>query len=336
MPAPQGYVALDLVGFTDKGDYAAGTTYAQNDLVHSDNRIYLSLQDNNVGQALPVSPDTETEFWKLWLSGGGDDLEALTAEDTSNVTGGGAGQVVVAQTLIDAIANKVMNDLVAKSQIINNLLATQAGNVLDATQGKALKDEIDQLNSDLQNRYSLLIPETLIPNNSDLNDYTTPGQYYVSTAANSKTIENCPYTLSGFKLTVEKTSSDGHILQTLKAVNAKYIYYRTAADSNFNDWLTPVTNADLPLSAKTYQLGGNQELSFSYAGGNASCLIFAVRDSNAGIYFCDNWNYVVTAKDFANLNVSVSNKTVTIQNNNASFAINVIVLIANNIPVIQA
>ena len=98
----------------------------------------------------------------------------------------------------------------------------------------------------MQNRYSLLVPETLIPNNSDLNDYTTPGQYYVSTAANSKTIKNCPYTLSGFKLTVEKTSSDGHILQTLKAVNEKYIYYRTAADSNFNDWLTPVTNADLP------------------------------------------------------------------------------------------
>ncbi len=150
MPAPQGYVALDLVGFTDKGDYAAGTTYAQNDLVHSENRIYLSLQDNNIGQALPVSPATETAFWKLWLSGGGDDLEALTAEDTSNVTGGGAGQVVVAQTLIDAIANKVMNDLVAKSQIINNLLATQAGNVLDATQGKVLKDELDQLYSDLQ------------------------------------------------------------------------------------------------------------------------------------------------------------------------------------------
>lgn len=152
MPAPQGYVALDLVGFTDKGDYAAGTTYAQNDLVHSANRIYLSLQDNNIGQALPVSPAIETAFWKLWLSGGGDDLEALTAEDTSNVTGGGAGQVVVAQTLIDAIANKVMNDLVAKSQIINNLLATQAGNVLDATQGKALKDEIDQLYSDMQNK----------------------------------------------------------------------------------------------------------------------------------------------------------------------------------------
>ena len=293
MPAPQGYVALDLVGFTDKGDYAAGTTYAQNDLVHSDNRIYLSLQDNNIGQALPVSPATETAFWKLWLSGGGDDLEALTAEDTSNVTGGGAGQVVVAQTLIDAIANKVMNDLVAKSQIINNLLATQAGNVLDATQGKVLKDELDQLYSDLQNRYSLLIPETLIPNNSDLNDYTTPGQYYVSTAANSKTIQNCPYTRSGFKLTVEKTSSDNHILQTLKAVNEKYIYLRTAADSNFNDWLTPVTNADLATGTQEVQFSSNSgeaHVNFGKTMPNVPVVILTPFGANPESYHCSAYN----------------------------------------------
>lgn len=106
MSAPQGYVALDLVGFTDKGDYAAGSAYVKNDLVHSDNKIYLSLQDNNTGQALPVSPETETAFWKLWLSGGADSLELITAKDTGNLTGGGAGTVVVAQELIDAIVEK--------------------------------------------------------------------------------------------------------------------------------------------------------------------------------------------------------------------------------------
>lgn len=127
----------------------------------------------------------------------------------------------------------------------------------------------------MQNRYSLLIPETLIPNNSDLNDYTTPGQYYVSTAANSKTIQNCPYTLSGFKLTVEKTSSDGHILQTLKAVNEKYIYYRTAADSNFNDWLTPATNADVEL------LTGAIKAQFDCLDQNA---YFKVVNSNNVVY----------------------------------------------------
>ena len=53
------------------------------------------------------------------------------------------------QALIDAIANKVMNELVKKSQILNNLLATVPGNALDAVQGKNLQDQITQLNSDL-------------------------------------------------------------------------------------------------------------------------------------------------------------------------------------------
>ena len=52
------------------------------------------------------------------------------------------------QALIDAIANKVMNELVAKSQILNNLLATVPGNALDAVQGKNLQDQITQLNGE--------------------------------------------------------------------------------------------------------------------------------------------------------------------------------------------
>lgn len=147
MAAPAGYVPLDLVGFTDKGAYVSESTYAANDIVHNDNKMYRSLQDNNTGHALPVSPETETEWWELWLSGGAEDLEAITVKDTSNVTGGGAGKVVVAQTLIDAIAQKVMNDLVAKSMIDNNLLGTDATHVLASPQGKALDEKITQLYS---------------------------------------------------------------------------------------------------------------------------------------------------------------------------------------------
>lgn len=53
------------------------------------------------------------------------------------------------QALIDAIANKVMNELVKKSQILNNLLATVPGNALDAVQGKNLQDQITQLNGEM-------------------------------------------------------------------------------------------------------------------------------------------------------------------------------------------
>lgn len=165
MAAPEGYVALDLVGFTDKGDYSAETNYAANDIVHSENRMFLSLQDNNEGQALPALPETENTWWQLWLSGGADDLGAITAKDTSNVTGGGAGQLVVAQTLIDAIASKVMNDLIAKSAIDNNLLGTDPTHVLASPQGKALADQITQLNSNITSRVDLKAPLFLGGNN---------------------------------------------------------------------------------------------------------------------------------------------------------------------------
>ena len=106
-----------------------------------------------------------------------------------------------------------------------------------------------QLNSDMQNRYDLLVPETLIPNSSNLNDYITPGHYYTPNAGASQTIQNTPYTTSGFKLIVENLSSTQHVLQTLKAANGKRIFYRTATivsgSYQWSDWESPVTNADL-------------------------------------------------------------------------------------------
>ena len=258
MPAPQGYVALDLVGFTDKGDYAAGTTYAQNDLVHSENRIYLSLQDNNIGHALPVSPATETAFWKLWLSGGGDDLEALTAEDTSNVTGGGAGQVVVAQTLIDAIANKVMNDLVAKSQIINNLLATQAGNVLDATQGKALKDEIDQLNSDMGGMkfFTNITSLGLEGDTATPNSVIDAMPYRSALVVASSVFTNPAWNFPDGRYTLEIISvTGGRAIISLYGKTSTEAEYRMFLNSENNypsgEWTKIVSNADLEFHEAT-------------------------------------------------------------------------------------
>lgn len=84
------------------------------------------------------------------LGGFNGSASSVTAQDVEGLLGTPGAQSNV-QALIDAIAEQVLNQLVKKSQIINNLLATQAGNVLDATQGKALKDLIDQLNSEIEN-----------------------------------------------------------------------------------------------------------------------------------------------------------------------------------------
>lgn len=72
----------------------------------------------------------------------------VKATDTYGLVASALGESNV-QALIDAIANRVINQLVNKSQIINNLLATQPGNVLDAVQGAALKGLIDQNTADI-------------------------------------------------------------------------------------------------------------------------------------------------------------------------------------------
>ena len=102
-------------------------------------------------------------------------------------------------------------------------------------------------NADMKNYYNLLMPEILIPNSSDLNDYTTPGQYYTPSASASQTIQNTPYKTTGFKLIVENLSSTQHVLQTMKAVNGEQIFFRTASvvsgSYQWNGRKTPMTEA---------------------------------------------------------------------------------------------
>lgn len=65
-----------------------------------------------------------------------------------------------AQVLIDAVANKVINELIAKSNIVNNLLATEVGTVLSG----ALGPIIDQRLTDLMNKYTQLNGEFELTN----------------------------------------------------------------------------------------------------------------------------------------------------------------------------
>ena len=143
MAAPEGYTKLARIGYADKGTYAAGTTYVKGDMVYYNGSSYAALKDNLKG----VTP-TNGDNWKYTARGfAAEKLELVKAKDTSGVLGT-AGAEVVSQALIDAIADKVMTKLLAKTNVVNNLLTTSAGYALDARQGKELKDITDALNSD--------------------------------------------------------------------------------------------------------------------------------------------------------------------------------------------
>ena len=92
------------------------------------------------------------------LAAAGGTAAKVKATDTYGLVVSALGEST-AQALIDAIANKVMNELINKNKIVNNLLATDASTVLAGTQGAALdkrlvaaEKAVTQLNSDLPGR----------------------------------------------------------------------------------------------------------------------------------------------------------------------------------------
>ena len=92
------------------------------------------------------------------LAAAGGTAAKVKATDTYGLVVSALGEST-AQALIDAIANKVMNELINKNKIVNNLLATDASTVLAGTQGAALdkrlvaaENAVAQLNSDLPGR----------------------------------------------------------------------------------------------------------------------------------------------------------------------------------------
>lgn len=104
MNVPEGYVALDFVGFTDRGDYSPNENYVENDLVHKDNSIWKCLIDDVSG----IEPGTDETKWSIYIRSTSN-ASGILAVDTENIVGGGN---VSLQSLVDAIADRVINKLV--------------------------------------------------------------------------------------------------------------------------------------------------------------------------------------------------------------------------------
>lgn len=144
MAIPEGYEKLAAIGIAYKGVYAESTDYKYLNAVFYSGSTFVALKDNPVKP--PVSDGTNWQYLAQGFVEGV--MSAVNATDTSGVIGT-AGEEVNAQTLIDAIADRVMTKLVPTSKIVNNLLATDAGTVLAGPQGKALSDSIAEVNSKL-------------------------------------------------------------------------------------------------------------------------------------------------------------------------------------------
>lgn len=135
--------SLGLVGIADKGTYSAEATYNKGQFVLYDGSTWLALKDNLNG----VTP-AEGENWKYLARGFAAELLSLvTAIDSQGLSGSQGGQVN-AQSLIDVLADKVANQLIAKS-MMSNVQVNDSGKVPTSALAYAMQQSIETLNSNM-------------------------------------------------------------------------------------------------------------------------------------------------------------------------------------------
>lgn len=169
---------------------------------------------------------------------------SISAVDVQGLVAAAGGNSDV-QALINAVADRVINRLVAKGQIVNNLLATEPGNVLDATQGKALKEYYDRLNSDLGDLSTDL---------SNIHTELTPlKSYYVNNINNNivnkvnivlwdANTADSPFkagnTIRGNGFCITYSSGEPYLCQLAMAVGDSNLFTRHRSQEGWSGWTT--------------------------------------------------------------------------------------------------
>ena len=99
-----------------------------------------------------------------------------------------------------------------------------------------------------------------IPENADLNDYTTAGTYHSRSSTISATLKNAPYTGTGFRLDVIKTLSSEHLMQEVKTNSStSRTYCRTRTNGEWNAWHRVMQSTEDALAIANGGTGATNE-----------------------------------------------------------------------------
>ena len=137
---------------TNGGNYNPETTYEQLTIVLYNDSMFLTLKT-----VKGITPVNDNINYSLMAQGAATILlSGINATDTYGVLGE-VGATVSSQALVDYLADSVINKLIAKTQIANNLTTQDSDKVLSALQGYNLKQSIDEVNNNLGHfQYALI------------------------------------------------------------------------------------------------------------------------------------------------------------------------------------
>lgn len=130
---------------TPKGVYSSTSTYEWLDEVTYDGKSYIALKT-----VTGVTPIDDGVNWRLFL----DPNDIIAGNLVPTFTEASTRSNIISEENLSTILGKVkkyFTDLKghAFKDIVNNLTTSTTGSALDASQGKVLKDEVDETNSNL-------------------------------------------------------------------------------------------------------------------------------------------------------------------------------------------
>lgn len=147
---------------------------------------------------------------------------SVTATDTHDIIGAGAGKKSTVQALLDAIAQKLVEKVVTSDTfqtvlakyLVNNGLTTEAGKFgLDAAFGKNLQDQITEQNSnitEIQNQYAALNKE---------NHFNKPQKIYSDTVPCLEVVSGSSGSVSGAFTVTARTDVNEYSRASISLIN---------------------------------------------------------------------------------------------------------------------
>ena len=243
MAVPEGYTALARIGYADKGNYAAGTTYMTGVVVYHNCSSYVARKDNLKG----VTP-TNGNDWKYLARGfAAETMTDVQATDTNGVLGT-AGAQVVSQALIDAIADRVMTKLVERSSIVQ----TESTSTTTAPSSAYFKQVTDRVISDLGNIGTNLsdVSTELAATNTDLDPLKSNRVSHISSNVLNKVnivlwdadTADTPFkagnTNRGNGFCITYSSGEPYLCQLAMAVGDSHLFTRNSSPDGWSGWTT--------------------------------------------------------------------------------------------------
>ena len=126
--------------------------------------------------------------------------------------------------------------------MVNTLTTANALEYLGITSTATELNYVDGVTSNIQDQIDAIdwfSPGASIPAASDLNNYTTPGKYYVSNTATAATITNTPTTSNNYVLYVFARATSASITQLAICYSGNIYVRGTNSSGTWRDWKKP-------------------------------------------------------------------------------------------------